>query len=97
MLLIKSLFGSKKFLAMLTGIIGIVALKVFKINLDATTVGEIVGLVAVYIGGQSVADAGKEAAKIEAVAASARNPDQSTPKANKAIEQMAAELNTPPQ
>lgn len=68
MLLIKSLFGSKKFLAMLTGIIGIVALKVFKINLDATTVGEIVGLVAVYIGGQSVADAGKEAAKVEAVA-----------------------------
>lgn len=96
MSLIKSLFGSKKFLAMLTGIIGIVALKVFKISLDATTVGEIVGLVAVYIGGQSVADVGKEAAKIEAVAASALS-DHSTPKANKAVEQMAAELNTPPQ
>lgn len=68
MKLIQSLVGSKKFLAMLTGIIGIVALKIFKINLDATTVGEIVGLVAVYIGGQSVADAGKEAAKVEAIA-----------------------------
>jgi xanthosine utilization system XapX-like protein len=96
MTLLKSLFGSKKFLAMLSGIIGLIALKVFKVNLDSTTVAEIVGLIAIYIGGQSVADAGKEAAKIEAVAASART-DQNTPKANKAIEQMAAELGTPPQ
>jgi len=94
---LKSLFGSKKFLAMLSGVIGIVALKIFKIQLDPTTVAEIVGLIAVYIGGQSVADAGKEAAKIQAVAASANNMDKSTPKADKAVEQMAAELNTPPQ
>ena len=96
MTLIRSLFGSKKFLAMLTGIIGLVALKVFKLNLDSTTVAEIVGLIAVYIGGQSVADAGKEAAKIEAVSASALSENK-TPKANQAIEQMATELNTPPQ
>lgn len=96
MLLLKNLFSSKKFLAMLSGIIGIVALKVFKVNLDATTVGEIVGLIAMYIGGQSISDAGKEAAKIEAVSASALSSDV-TPKATAAIEQMAAELNTPPQ
>lgn len=62
--LLQSLFGSKKFLAMLAGLISLVALKVFKLTLDPTTVGEIVALIASYIVGQGISDSGKEAAKI---------------------------------
>ncbi len=58
---------------MLSGLIVILALKLFKIEIDPQTVAEIVGLVATYIVGQGIADNGKEAAKINAVSANAGN------------------------
>lgn len=69
MTLLQQLLSSKKFVAMLCGLIGIIALKVFKVNLDPATVGEIVGLVAVYIGAQGIADHGATAAAVTAIAA----------------------------
>jgi len=66
MQILQTLFTSRKFLAMLSGLIALVALKVFKIALDPATVAEMVGLISVYILGQGVADNGKEAAKINA-------------------------------
>lgn len=68
MQLLQSLFGSKKFLAMLAGVIGLLIMKVFKVTVDSATVGEIVGLVASYIVGQGIADNGKAAAKVGAIA-----------------------------
>lgn len=68
MQLIQSLFGSKKFIAMLSGLVGLLILKVFKVQVDPTTVGEIVGLVASYIVGQGIADNGKSAAQTTAIA-----------------------------
>lgn len=66
--LIKSLFESKKFIAMLCGLIGLIILKVFKVSVDPQTVAEIVGLIASYIVGQSIADHGKAAAQVGAIA-----------------------------
>lgn len=66
--LIQSLFTSKKFMAMLAGLITIAALKVFKVNIDPQTAGEIVGLIAVYIGAQGISDSGKGAAQVKAIA-----------------------------
>lgn len=67
--LLRQLFGSKKFIAMVCGLIGIIALKVFKLTVDPTTVAEVVGLVASYIVGQGISDAGKGAAQATAIAA----------------------------
>ena len=89
--LIQSLLSSKKFIAMLCGVIGIIALKVFKVAVDPATIAEIVGLVAVYIGAQGISDHGVEAAKIQAVSISAGS-DQVTPKATEAVEKMAEDL-----
>lgn len=90
--LLKSLFSSKKFVAMLAGLIGIVALKVFKIVVDPATVIEIVSLVGAYILGQGISDNGKEAAKINAVGASA----DGAAGANQAVTAMARSM-TPPE
>lgn len=91
--LLRSLFTSKKFLAMLSGLIVILALKLFKVEIDSATVAELVGLIASYIIGQSVADQGKEAAKINAIsnaAISGGNVD-----AHNAVTAIAASM-TPP-
>lgn len=65
--LLKALFGSKKFIAMLCGLVGLLILKVFKVSVDPQTVAEIVGLVASYILGQGIADNGKSAAQVSAI------------------------------
>lgn len=63
--LLKSLLGSKKFVAMLVGVIVVIVGKA-GFDVDQTTIAEIVGLIVAFIVGQGVADAGKEKAKIEA-------------------------------
>lgn len=68
MALIRSLFGSKKFLAMLSGVVGLVTLKVFKVVVDPATMAEIVALIASFILAQGAADVNKEAARITAIA-----------------------------
>lgn len=90
--LLKSLFSSKKFIAMLAGLIGIVALKVFKISVDPATVIEIVSLVGAYILGQGISDNGKEAAKINAVGSQAGQVSG----ASQAVTAMAKSM-TPPE
>lgn len=66
--LFQSLFGSKKFVAILCGLITLGALKIFKVAIDPSTVAEIVGLVASYVVGQGIADNGKAAAQVSAIA-----------------------------
>ncbi|MCB0509694.1 MAG: hypothetical protein KDC82_02945 [Bacteroidetes bacterium] len=63
MKVLKEVFGSKKFLAGLGGIIAVLLHKFFNIPEDTTM--QIVGLIASYIIGQGLADFGKEKAKIE--------------------------------
>lgn len=60
--IIKSLLSSKKFLAM---IVGLIVTLVGKIGWDIPeeTVSKLVGLVASYVVGQGIADFGKEAEK----------------------------------
>jgi len=89
--MIGDLLTSKKFIAMVAGIISVTILKVFKVNVDPQIIVAILGLVAVYIGAQGLADHKKEAAKIEAVAASSMS-DSNTPKADQAVAALADEV-----
>src|SRR4029078_13260730 len=90
------LLGSTKVLMTVAGlIVAFLAKRGF--NVSDEIVLAILGFFASAVLGQGMADKGKEAAKIDAVAASARQLETLTPKASAAIEQMAAELNTPPQ
>ncbi len=61
---VRALFSSKKFVAMLAGLVATLVAKI-GLELDEATVTQIVSLVAVYIGGQGLADMGKEKAKAE--------------------------------
>ncbi len=58
MAVIKSLFSSKKFVAMLTGVL---ATLIGKIGFDVSTetINQVVALVGTYVVGQGVADHGK--------------------------------------
>mgnify|MGYP003629368916 CR=1 FL=1 len=58
MAVIKSLFSSKKFIAMLTGVL---ATLIGKIGFDVSTetINQVVALVGTYVVGQGVADHGK--------------------------------------
>ena len=72
--LIRSLLTSKKFVAMVCGLVGLTALKVFKVAVDPQTVAEVVGLVAAYIVGQGISDNGKGAAQVNAIASFTTTP-----------------------
>ncbi len=61
---VRALFSSKKFVAMLAGLVATLVAKI-GLESDEATVTQIVSLVAVYIGGQGLADMGKEKAKAE--------------------------------
>ena len=58
MVVIRSLFSSKKFIAMLTGVL---ATLIGKIGFDVSTetINQVVALVGTYVVGQGVADHGK--------------------------------------
>ena len=62
---IKSLFGSKKFVAMLAGVAVYLASR-FGFDVAQSDAENVLALVGLYIGGQSLADVGKEAAKLKA-------------------------------
>lgn len=62
---LKDLFSSKKFLLTLAGILAYVAGRL-GLNLSTEQLLPVLGLIAVLIGAQGVADHGKEAAKVEA-------------------------------
>ena len=66
--LVKDLFASKKFIAMLVGIIVTLGAKIC-FDVDQETAAMIAGIVGAYILGQGISDNGKEAAKIDAEAA----------------------------
>ena len=65
MKVIKELFGSKKFLALLAGLVAVL-LKAFGVPIGEEALLPVLGLIATYIVGQGVADNGKEAAKVAA-------------------------------
>jgi len=65
--LLRELLTSKKFVAMLVGIITVVVTKIGW-DIDHDTISQIVALVASYIVGQGFADKGKEAARIASAA-----------------------------
>lgn len=86
--LIKSLLSSKKFIAAIVGIAIAIGGR-YGLNFDPELVREIVLLLAAYVVGQGISDLGKDAAKITAVAASAKKP---TRQATAAVSDMAAEV-----
>lgn len=90
MTLITKLLSSQKFIAMLSGVVGLVILKVFKVEVDSATLLQIVGLVAAYILGQGIADAGKGAAKVEAITSLTANQNVSAHETTKAIDKIAS-------
>jgi hypothetical protein len=59
------LFGSKKFLAVLTAIL-VYAAGRFGLDVDPATLDRIFAALMVYVGAQGIADHGKSAAEIEA-------------------------------
>lgn len=59
---VKNLFGSKKFVAMLGGVL-IYAAGRFGFDMSQADADRILGMVALYLGVQGAADVGKEAAK----------------------------------
>ncbi len=63
--IISSLLSSKKFVAMLAGLIVTLTAKIGW-NIDETTITQAVALIGTYIAGQGLADMGKEKAKVEA-------------------------------
>ena len=73
MQVIKDLFGSKKFLATLVGILSVLIGKIGW-NIADETLTQVVALVASFVVGQSIADFGKEKAKIEAAATPGTTP-----------------------
>lgn len=87
--MLKTLLTSKKFMAMVSGLI-VVLLAKLKFEVDPTTIAELVAMVVAFILGQGVADSGKEAAKINAVSAGANMP---VPGATTAVSGMAADVN----
>jgi hypothetical protein len=61
----KNLLGSKKFVAMIVGVISMLVAKIGW-DVDDETITKVVALVASYVVGQGIADNGKEAAKVKA-------------------------------
>lgn len=59
------LLTSKKFVALLAGLVTIIVNAVFGLQLREDVVLSITAMVSAYLVGQGVADAGKERAKIE--------------------------------
>lgn len=87
--MLKQLLTSKKFVAMIAGLI-VTLLAKLKFNVDPTTIAELVAMIVAFILGQGVADSGKEAAKINAVSAGANAP---VPGATTAVSGMAQTVN----
>lgn len=67
MALLQQLFSSKKFLVLLTSVIGLLITKVFKIQADPSTIMEFVVLIGGYLIGQGISDHGKAAAQVQAI------------------------------
>lgn len=66
--LLKKLFSSQKFTVLLASAIGLLITKVFKVQVEQSTVLEFVGLIASWLIAQGISDHGKGAAKVEAIA-----------------------------
>jgi len=60
--LLKELLNSKKFVAMIIGVIATFLSR--RLGLPEEQVAEVIGLIIAYVVGQGIADNGKEAAKI---------------------------------
>lgn len=86
--LIRALLSSKKFIAAIIGVIIALGAR-YGMNLDADVVREVVIILVAYIVAQGISDHGKDAARITAVAASAKKP---TAKATAAVSDMADDV-----
>ena len=61
--LIKGLLGSKKFVGLVAGLVGLLLLKL-KFSVDPDTINKYVLMVMTWLGAQGIADFNKEAAKV---------------------------------
>lgn len=86
--ILRALFSSKKFIAAIVGVL-VGAGARYGLHLDPADVALILSPIISYIIGQGLADLGTGAAKITAVAASAKKP---TAQATAAVSEMAAEV-----
>jgi uncharacterized membrane protein (DUF441 family) len=64
MQILKTMLSSKKFIAMLAGLVATLVAKIGW-NVDTETINQAIALVVSYVVGQGIADAGKEKAKAE--------------------------------
>jgi hypothetical protein len=74
MRVIKEMFGSKKFLASVAGVIAVAVAKLTGVEIPDDILMGVLGIVAAYVVGQGVADHGKEATKIAAGQSGANVP-----------------------
>lgn len=74
MTVLKELFGSKKFLASLAGIITVLVATLLKFDIPDETLMAILGVIGTFVLGQGIADHGKEANKIAAGVTGAEAP-----------------------
>ena len=74
MQMLKTLLSSKKFIAMLAGLVATLVAKIGW-NVDTETVNQVIALVVSYVVGQGLADAGKEKAKYECDLEASLAPD----------------------
>lgn len=87
---LKKLLSSQKFLVLLASGIALLLTKYFKIQVDPATVLQFVILIAGYLVGQGIADNGKGAAKVNAIAAVSADSSVNSADTKKAIEEIKA-------
>jgi hypothetical protein len=87
---LSKLFRSQKFLVLLASGIGLLITKLFKIEVDPSTILQGVILISGYLVGQGISDAGKGAAKVQAISALTADSSVSATETKKAIEEVKA-------
>lgn len=85
---IKKLFSSRKFLVMLAAGIGLLITKIFKVQVDPDTILQFVVLIASFILGQGIADFGKGAEKVKAIAEVSADSSVNAADTKKAVEEI---------
>jgi hypothetical protein len=75
MQVLKDLFGSKKGIAAMAGVLSIVATSLGYAFLSETALMQLLGILGAFIVGQGLADIGKEAAKVQQTADAVTHED----------------------
>lgn len=88
--LIKKLFSSQKFLVLLAAALGLLITKYLKVEVEQATILQFVVLISGYLVGQGISDAGKGAAKVEAISSLTANQSVTASETKRAVEEIKA-------